>query len=206
MLVLMGIFHGRLLLHVGIDQTGVDGVAADRLRRGLSRDRLGKAEHATFARRVGANALHTNQRRDGRHIDDASGNAGLAHQFDAVLGAQKHAGHIDRHLPLVILKAEVFQGLQNGNARIVNQHVELPAGGFDSAHRVAPRRLRSHILLPGLRLAAGVANFFGGDFRALCIEVGNDHRRALLGVTVGDSVANAGIGRCAGDQANLVVQ
>src|SRR3546814_4547238 len=111
---------------------------------------------------------------------------------------------VDRQHLLPVAEAEVGDAVDDLDAGVGHQHVDAAVVGDGLRHPVDDLLLVGDVHGDGERVAAGIADLLGRDFRGVDLQVGDHHLAAVRGVDLGDALADAAGG--AGDQADLVVE
>src|SRR6202163_1576566 len=116
---------GDLTDHLGLDETGRDGVDRDAAARHLQREALGEPEQPGFGRRVIRLADVARLADDRADVDDAPGTA-LDHVLDHALDHAERAEQVDvEHVAPVVVR-HLAHRLVDGDAGVVDQEVDAP--------------------------------------------------------------------------------
>ena len=186
-----------VVIDLGVDVAGADGVHVDAVFAPLHGHRLGHVHHGRLAHTVDPDLWQHLQPGHRRDVDDAP--AHIA-SWCGTFGARKHAlghflGHkegalgVRSHDEVIVFLGHVLQPLRGAHARVVDQDVNRSHFGF----RVSNGRLDGgqighveghNVCIPALRL----------DFGSQCHQpVGSaarqNHRRAGFGQRLGKLLA-----------------
>ena len=138
------------------------------------------------------------------HVDDRTACAAPVHVPDAGARGQEGTVEMDRQHLLPLGEAELLDRLDDLDAGIGNEDIDLAELPDDLGDTAIDFRLVGDIHGHADRLAAGVGDFLCRGLRAGQVEIGNRDRRAILRIDLGDALANAAGG--AGDQGDLAFE
>ncbi len=144
----------------------------------MHRDRLGQGTHPTLGSAVRGKVRLADDAVDGGKVDNRSA-AGFLHQPDAFLTAEEDPVEIDRHGPPPFGERGVLDVLGDGDAGIVDQHIESPEALLDGGHDGGPVLRFRDVVTKRQCLAARLGDLRRRVAGQAFIDVGDDQPGAF---------------------------
>ena len=133
-------------------------------------------------------------------VDDLSRPRG-AHVFERLLGGDERGSQVDGHNPVPLFDRQVGDLGQRADARAIDEHVDLPGGGYDLRDEAPDLGRIQRVVLHETGVGSGSLDGAYGGLPRLLLDIGDDDLSALPAHEEGRLPAYPA--RASGDQDNF---